>query len=308
MGGWRCFFIIGLMIGLVGCQSDLYSGLQEREANEIVSLLRDAQIDARRVKQDDGTITVTVPDESFSPAVKILDAHAYPRRRHTSMGEVFDGSGLVNSPTEERARMVYAVSEELSRTLMEIEGVLSARTHLVLPKSGRRSTPGAPSTASVFIKYNDEYDLEAMRHRVRLLVARSIEGLEYESVAVLLFPTAVGVDTSLASVSESEASTFNQVLWIVAAIGLVALIGGAAGILFIRDRRRRLREDASEGASADEVSAGETAGSAREREPREARAVTDEAAAVQTDTPITVMRPAPQTLPGLRLVAAAAAE
>ncbi len=122
-----------ISLALAGCKTDLYTKLNEREANEMVALLLGNGIDASRAVAKDGTSIVRVDEKRLAQAIELLRAGGYPRQTFTNMGEVFKTSGLIASPTEERARFVYALSEELSRTISDIDGVLSARIHVVLP-------------------------------------------------------------------------------------------------------------------------------------------------------------------------------
>jgi len=50
--------------------------------------------------------------------------------------------------------MIYALSEELSRTVSEIDGVISARVHVVLPENDPLRRDLVPSSASVFIRHD----------------------------------------------------------------------------------------------------------------------------------------------------------
>ena len=97
------------------------------------------------------------PFESrFADAVDLLRSHGLPKRQHATVTDIFKGDSMVASPTEERARYVYAISEGLAGTIAQIDGVLSARVHIVLPDNeGLRRDP-APSSAAVFIRHAPE--------------------------------------------------------------------------------------------------------------------------------------------------------
>src|SRR5262245_28542674 len=119
-----------------GCsQQQLYSKLPEREANEMMAVLAKRGISCTKSAGEEGTWNLTVPGASFADAVETLASLGYPKDEYADMGKVFQKSGLVSSPSEERIRFIYALSQELSKTLSEIQGVLSARVHIVLPNN-----------------------------------------------------------------------------------------------------------------------------------------------------------------------------
>ena len=173
---------------LAGCQAELYSKLGEREANDMIALLHKNGIAAERSFAKDGTNQIKVEESQLAQAIELLKANGLPRRTFTNMGEVFKSSGLISSPTEERARFIYALSEELSRTISDIDGVLSARIHVVLPKNDLLRQDATPSSASVFIRHDARAPLKSLLPHVKMLVANSIEGLSYEKVSVVLVP------------------------------------------------------------------------------------------------------------------------
>lgn len=184
----RVFGVLPLLLLLIGCKADLYTQVQEREANEMLALLLSKGVDTLRVTAKDGTSTIRVEEKQLAFAIDLLSAEGLPRQSFKSLGEVFKGSGLIASPTEERARYVYALSEELSRTISDIDGVISARVHVVLPKNDLLRQDTIPSSASVFIRHNSNANLSALLPQIKVLIANSIEGLSYDKVAVVFVP------------------------------------------------------------------------------------------------------------------------
>ncbi|TGN74207.1 MULTISPECIES: type III secretion system inner membrane ring lipoprotein SctJ [Bradyrhizobium] len=182
------FLLLPLVLLLAGCKADLYTKVQEREANEMLALLLSKGVDAVRVVAKDGTSTIQVDEKQLAVSIELLNDQGLPRQVFKNLGEVFKGSGLVASPVEERARYVYALSEELSRTINDIDGVLSARVHVVLPKNDLLRQDATPSSASVFIRHGSNAKLSALLPQIKMLVANSIEGLSYEKVAVVFVP------------------------------------------------------------------------------------------------------------------------
>ena len=175
------------VLALVGCKTGLYSGLNETEANEIVAALSAGSIDARKERPDGTDWQVQVDEGSIGPALTLLGAQGLPHERFASMGDMFQKQGLVSTPSEDRMRYIYAVSQELSQTLRSIDGVVSARVHVVIPATDPMSDKIRPSSAAVFIKHRPDVDLRLLAPAVKDLVAHSIEGLTADQVSLSLF-------------------------------------------------------------------------------------------------------------------------
>jgi type III secretion protein J len=67
----------------------------------------------------------------------------------------------------------------------EIDGVLSARVHLVLPENDPLRQQLVPSSASVFIRHRASLPINDLVPQVKLLVANSVAGLSYDKVSVV---------------------------------------------------------------------------------------------------------------------------
>ena len=168
-------------------------------------------------------------------SLQVLREHGLPRERYAGMGQVFKKEGLISSPLEERARYIYALSQELSQTLSKIDGVLNARVHVVLPERGVAGEVGVTSTAAVFIKYQDGYNLDILQPQIRRLVTNSIPSLSSENVSVVLIASqqrmlteeANSVETTTVwgmPITAASANTLRVLLW-----GLLLLTFAALG-------------------------------------------------------------------------------
>ncbi|WP_308917421.1 type III secretion system inner membrane ring lipoprotein SctJ [Jannaschia sp. LMIT008] len=180
--------MLALML-LGGCRQELYGALDEQEANEIVAVLSQASIDVERRSTGDA-ISVLVDRTDFARAVALLRTRGLPKERYDTLGDVFGGGGFVPSQMEQRARFVFAMSQELSRTLSEIDDVVSARVHIVLPTSDPLSRRATPSSASVVIRHVADAPVARLMSQMKMVVANSIEGLRYENVSVVFLPVA----------------------------------------------------------------------------------------------------------------------
>jgi type III secretion protein J len=177
-----------LLVLLAGCNSqELYSQLSERQANEMVAVLRSAGIKAEKQSAEGRFSVLTAPGD-FPAAVRTLSAQGYPREQFDSMGKVFKREGFVSTPLEERARLVYSMSQEISNTINNIDGVVTARVHLVVPERNPLVDKPQPAAAAVFIKHRPDRNLSAQIPQIKALVVNSIEGLPYDNVTVALFP------------------------------------------------------------------------------------------------------------------------
>jgi len=184
----RALLIFAAVLTLTGCgKVNLYSQLSEQQANEIVALLLDAHIDADKVAQDKAWVVRTSKSQ-LPRAVDLLRRYGYPHEQFESIGQVFKKDSFVSSPLEERARFLHAMSQELSRTISNIDGVIVARVHVAVPEHDALSEKVRPSSASVFIKHRPDVPMANHVAAIKALVVNSVEGLPYDNVTVTLFP------------------------------------------------------------------------------------------------------------------------
>lgn len=183
----HCIFLF-LTVLLSACSQQLLGSLDEDAANKVISALRIEGVAAEKSVVGDGQWRVTVAQDEFAQAVQILDRRNLPPRPFEGLGRTFRKESLVSTPTEERARLIYAMSQELERSLREMDGVVVARVHPVIPPHDPLNPKRVSSTASVLIKYRVGSDLVGRESMVRALVAGGIEGLAYDDVRVLMVP------------------------------------------------------------------------------------------------------------------------
>jgi type III secretion protein J len=171
---------------VASCKSELYTDLDQQQANQIVATLREHGIPADRSPGKGGRISVSVDESRFAEAVQVTSDNGLPKQEFSNLGQVFKKEGLISSPVEERAQMIFALSQELSRTVSEIDGVLSARVHLVLPENDPLRQQLVPSSASVFIRHRAIAPINDLIPQIKMLVANGVAGLSYEKVSVIL--------------------------------------------------------------------------------------------------------------------------
>jgi type III secretion protein J len=216
------------VLALSACKQDLFSKLTEADVNDMLGVLLSAGLDADKVTPDGKTWTLTVEKESLGQALAVLHANGMPAQRHANLGDMFKKDGLISTPTEERVRFIHGVSQELADTLSQIDGVVSARVHVVLPNNDPLADHAKPSSASVFVKYLPTARATNLTATVKNLVVRGVEGLTYENVNVTLVEAAplarVGMGPALGTGSAKGFSFAAFAGGAAFAIGLVVVL------------------------------------------------------------------------------------
>jgi len=190
----KALLAICIVLMLVACaKQELQTGLSEQEAQEIIVLLKEHGIDADRdrdlISGEKGPplykVSVRGGDQNLVVAWRILQENGLPRQKTKGLEEVFSQTGLIPTASEEKARMLLALSGEISRTLKGVPGVVDARVQVVLPENSPiiDKADWKPTTASVLLKYIGAPPLKD--EEIRNLVSKGIEGLTTENVAVV---------------------------------------------------------------------------------------------------------------------------
>ena len=185
----RMFGLIAVMLLLAGCGKEvtLHSGLEERQANLVMAALLDAGISCHKEPGEEGTWNVLVAEPKFAEAVNLLERQGLPRRPRNGVGEVFKKTGMISSPSEERIRFMDALAQDLAKTISDIDGVIDARVHVVLPENDPFARHVLPSSAAVAIHSRWDADLTDIIPSVKGLVKNAIEGLTAEKIMVTIF-------------------------------------------------------------------------------------------------------------------------
>ncbi|MBC6413694.1 MAG: type III secretion inner membrane ring lipoprotein SctJ [Chromatiales bacterium] len=255
-----------LLLSLYGCKVELYTALPEQEGNEMLALLLQHGIDSEKQPGKDNTINLFIDENQTARAIQILSNHGYPKTRFTTIKDIFSGEGLVSTPFEERTRYIYGLSQEVSETLSQIDGVLVARVHVVLPEESSSNSSNQnkqiyPASASVFIKYNSDYDLDLYIPQMKSIVANAIEGLSYDQVSVSLFPARQETRTDfypteyrlVLGLEISPASVGHFYMLLIVLIGLVfAGISGSIYLYIDRQNQANKQQVAAEPVATNE--------------------------------------------------------
>ena len=230
-----------LVLLLAGCRMDLYTGLSEKDANDMLALLLENGIDADKKAGERGTWDLTVSKADLPRSMSLLNARALPRSSYSSLGQVFRKEGIISTPLEERARLMHALAQELSGSIAIIDGVLDARVHLVLPEQDSLGERATPSSASVLIRHRANMEMGEHVHQIKKLIETGVRGLQYDAITVLLFPAEEPLPGQMSPPVAAAAPLWE---WAAAAvIGSAITALAAFGLFFLWRRRQAAGEE-----------------------------------------------------------------
>jgi type III secretion protein J len=187
--------LIASLVPLSACLSrDLQSGLSEQDAQEIVVVLKQNGLEAYTAREQAGgqdaapawTVKVKGGGRNLIAAWQVMQENGLPRQKVKGLEEVFSNKGMIPTESEEKARMLLALSGELTRTIKSVAGVVDARVQVVLPENSPLvdKSQWNPPTASVLVKHRGVAP-PLTENEIRDLVAKGVEGLQPANVAVV---------------------------------------------------------------------------------------------------------------------------
>lgn len=188
-------FVFTLSLVLTGCQGvDLFHNLQEIEAEEMLVLLQQNSIQAKKVKEINGqeiSWKVTVGEKDMALARQILISNNIPRRRELGLSGVYKEKGLIPTPDEQKARFILALKGEIINSLQKIPGVVDADVVLNIPQEGEFADLDPVKkrpTASVVVRTrNEELVAQTVTEgKLQRFVANTVPNLDPNDVAVII--------------------------------------------------------------------------------------------------------------------------
>lgn len=182
----RFLLLVLICLVLSSCKVELYSNLTERQANDMLSVLLAGGVDSAKKSLGKSLYAILVEKSKLAQAVDLLNSEGLPGDQFAEMQDLYKKEGLISSPMEERVRYMFALSQSIAETLTNIDGVLTARVHVAVPEADKFTGELRPTSASVFIKYQYGINLDASRSEIKRIVESSIEGLDYQRIAVFM--------------------------------------------------------------------------------------------------------------------------
>jgi type III secretion protein J len=231
----RCLCL--LLLCTAACRERIQHGLDERQANELQTVLVERGLDARKAPEagKKPTWAIEVDEEQASDAVRILAELGLPRPVAETGCDVFGGGGLIRSPVEEQLCRARVLEQGIEKTLQGVEGVLIARVHLMVPPAPRPGQALMPAKASAMLRTvpGQAARVRQSQEQLRALIAGGVEGLSPEAVSLL-----VDEATTRVEVSAPRSSPLLRLRVLLVVMGGV-LTGLAVALVFVAMRLRQ---------------------------------------------------------------------
>ena len=250
--GW---LLVAVIATTAACSTNILHGIDERSANDATAALERVGIGAEKLP-DEGTAagsgasyTIRVAHGDGTRAVDLLAALGLPRDKRRGFAETYGQPSLIPTPSEERARYLDATAGEIERTLETVEGVVSARVHLVLEETDPLAVDAKPKSAAraaVLLKARPGATPIAAVD-VQKLVAGSVAGLDPVAVSVVVTSAAAPAEeaAALASLGPLRLSPGTRPLLVGAVVAVLLVLALLATLLLVTARRLAALERAA---------------------------------------------------------------
>lgn len=196
----RALYSLTILLLLTGCEEKtaIVSGVDEKEANIIIVMLQSRGISAAKTQvattgageQAAPTYYISVPDSQRVDAIAFLNQNGLPKKKGTTLLELFGKQGLMTTEKEETIRYQAGLSQQIANTIMMIDGVIDASVQLSFPPE--ETIPGQQQaekkiTAAVYVKHQGVIDdpNTHLEDKIKRLVSGSVTGLDMNDVTVV---------------------------------------------------------------------------------------------------------------------------
>ena len=194
------------LLFLCGCENNvvIINDIPQREANEIVVFLASKDIIAVKLASTSAgpgaapgtemTWNIAVDEKKRIDALAVLNYNGLPRKKSTTLLELFAKQGLISSEKEEVIRYQAGLAAQIAGTIRKIDGVIDANVELSIPEDtgvipGMQTEGTKPKRvkASVYVKHQGIVD-DPNSHlisKIKRLVSGSVTGLDVNDVTVI---------------------------------------------------------------------------------------------------------------------------
>lgn len=176
--------ILALNLGRKTDYSTLFTGLNQDEAQQVVSLLQEQGI---TYQYNDSNGSIRVPEASVEQTRVNLLSQGYPKSGF-AYDMYLDNTGLMSTESDKKQLTRYELQDRLGATIRMFEGVQDAKVTIsegVEQQYALSDTAAAPATASVIITMQNGSTLTPEKAQaVKNLISHSVKGMNFGEVSV----------------------------------------------------------------------------------------------------------------------------
>ncbi len=227
-----------LCLALAGCrQPSLLEGLDQQQANEVLSVLQRNNIAAVKVDTGKTGYAVKIDPPDFAAAVDLLNLYALPSRPRLQVSEMFPADALVASPRAEKARLYSALEQRVEQSLGVLEGVVSARVHISYDlDAGEGGRKPAPVHLSAVVLHERDVEAQLLINDIKRFLKNSFAAVDYENISVVLSRRS---PTQHVAPSRLAPRGYSPWPWLLGVMSGLLVAGGAAWLYHFAGVRRR---------------------------------------------------------------------
>ena len=128
---------------------------------------------------------IKVPQSEIDRIRIMLSQEGLPQKGVVGW-EHFDNKDFTRTEFEQEIQRMRAIQGEIGRTISAIDGVTSARVHIVQPKTSLFVRQEKKPTASIYLKTRRGFDLDQKQIKgIQHLVSNAVEGLKPNQISII---------------------------------------------------------------------------------------------------------------------------
>lgn len=239
---YRIFILVTCFL-LVACDQELLKGLDQRQANEVLAVLQQANISAK--KQDGGKLgfNIQVDQADFVKSVQLLKANDLPSKPRVEISQMFPADSLATSPRAEKARLFSGIEQRLEQSLLVLPSVVRARLHMSYDVESTSAAQKVPAShLSVLVVYRNADDEAVLINQIKRFLKNSLPSVNYDDISVVLTRSNPEQQV-IPQVVEQQYFSSPVVLQIAIGVMALLLIGLITLLCWIKLTRTRNNQD-----------------------------------------------------------------
>ncbi len=185
-------------MGLAGCAQETIAHQQEElEANNMVRLLEEANIQATKIKDEESRelrFNIMVPAENRKTALDILEAHNLPKTEKPDSAALFSEGGMIPTSTQERVKQEVGAVGDIINALRDLPRIINVKATVSIPvdnplRDVNEARP-TPKGSVILVYQPDGSNKPPMStQQVQAFVSARLPELSPQQVSVLFVPS-----------------------------------------------------------------------------------------------------------------------